>query len=292
MIKRAVMLASFASLVTFGLTACDADGDGLSNAEEKDLGFDPKNPDMDGDGLVDGEDPNPQEVDADGDRLDDLGEIEHKTDPNNPDTDGDGYLDGDEVFEGSDPADPKSKIYKGGWPYNYDKDSISGKKSDTIQVGKRMPRFELKDQFGDRVDLYDFAGHGKEVIVDLSALNCGPCLTTGEWLDSGENLNGLEDAFGDLRKAINKGDVYWLTFVYTSYGSPSASSRDVVEDWEDQFPNKKIVLLADDDMEAWDWAYQGGMPFFAHLNDQLVVQSFEMGIWAQTQPLVDAQNNL
>lgn len=292
MIKRAVMLASFASLVTFGLTACDADGDGLTNAEEKDLGFDPKNPDMDGDGLVDGEDPNPQEADADGDRLDDLGEIEHQTDPNNPDTDGDGYLDGDEVTEGSDPADAKSKIYKGGWPYNYDKDSITGKKSDTIQIGKRMPRFVFRDQFGDQVDLYDFAGHGKDVIVDLSALNCGPCLGAAEWLDSGVNNYGLEDEFADLRKAINKGDVYWLTMVYTSFYEPSESSKDTVADWKDEFPNKNIVLLADDDMEAWDWAYQGGMPFFALLNDKLVVESFEMGIGAGTAPLVQAQNNL
>lgn len=54
----------------------DSDGDGLTDAEEEDLGTDPQNPDTDGDGLPDG------------------AELAVGTDPRNPDTDGDGHLDG------------------------------------------------------------------------------------------------------------------------------------------------------------------------------------------------------
>ena len=54
--------------------------DGLTNADEATkLGTDPKNPDTDGDGFMDGE------------------ENTEGTDPKNPDSDGDGIKDGDEI---------------------------------------------------------------------------------------------------------------------------------------------------------------------------------------------------
>lgn len=64
----------------------DSDGDGLTDAEEKALGTDPKNPDTDGDGLSDGDEVH----------------IWH-TDPLKKDTDGDGFNDGDEIKNGYDP---------------------------------------------------------------------------------------------------------------------------------------------------------------------------------------------
>lgn len=57
----------------------DADGDGLTCAQEARLGTDPTNPDTDSDGLTDGQ------------------EVRLGTDPLNPDTDGDGLPDGVEV---------------------------------------------------------------------------------------------------------------------------------------------------------------------------------------------------
>jgi len=66
-------------LLALGLLACDTDGDGLSNAEEAELGTDPELADTDGDGLDDG------------------AEQEIGSDPLNADTDGDGLSDGDEV---------------------------------------------------------------------------------------------------------------------------------------------------------------------------------------------------
>ncbi len=64
----------------------DSDGDGLTDAEEAQLGTNPQSADTDQDGLSDDE-----EV-----------KVWH-TDPKNPDTDGDGYLDGQEVRGGFNP---------------------------------------------------------------------------------------------------------------------------------------------------------------------------------------------
>ena len=94
----------------------DTDGDGLSDAEEKELGTDPNKADTDGDGINDGDevDGSKNPFDKDGNKVAD-GENGAPTDPTKADTDGDGTNDGDEVTgdknngEPTDPNDPESK---------------------------------------------------------------------------------------------------------------------------------------------------------------------------------------
>jgi serine/threonine protein kinase len=81
--------------------AGDADGDGLSNAAERnDTATNPDLPDTDDDGLTDGAEvdtylTNPLNPDSDSDGLSDGYEITvSQSDPNNPDTDGDSTPDG------------------------------------------------------------------------------------------------------------------------------------------------------------------------------------------------------
>ncbi len=87
----------------------DSDGDGLSDAEELELGTNPGSPDSDGDGLDDGDEvgihhTDPLDPDSDGDGLFDGAEVgQFFTNPLQADTDGDGFNDGEEVSEGSDP---------------------------------------------------------------------------------------------------------------------------------------------------------------------------------------------
>jgi len=98
--------------------AGDADGDGLSDALEQQLGTDPYDADTDGDGLIDGEEvdigTDPLSTDTDLDGLDDGDEIGIGTDPVNADTDGGGVPDGDEVGAGTDPLDPADEGGGGG----------------------------------------------------------------------------------------------------------------------------------------------------------------------------------
>jgi hypothetical protein len=93
----------------------DADGDGLSDADESHkYRTDPNNPDTDADGLTDGDEvraykTDPRNPDTDGDGLPDGVEVlKFRTDPLNRDTDGDGVSDGDEALKAhTDPLDPK-----------------------------------------------------------------------------------------------------------------------------------------------------------------------------------------
>ena len=105
----------------------DSDGDGLTDAKEKELGTDPNKADTDGDGINDGDEvsgegnkfdgtpTDPLNPDTDGDGINDGDEVNRKdkdgnpapTDPNKADTDGDGINDGTEIENGTDPLTPE-----------------------------------------------------------------------------------------------------------------------------------------------------------------------------------------
>lgn len=93
----------------------DTDGDGLTDAQEAQLGSDPNAIDTDGDGVDDYTEvvtygTNPTAADTDGDSLPDGDEIyTYGTDPTSADTDGDGANDSDEINAGTDPFDASSK---------------------------------------------------------------------------------------------------------------------------------------------------------------------------------------
>jgi len=160
------------------LVGCDSDGDGLTNAEEEDLGTDPKLADTDGDGIDDpdeidlGTDPTMADTDEDG--LEDGAEGDAGTDPLVADTDADGFLDGDEVTAGTNPNYAYSHTYTGGYNVGFCADGVAASTGPTgagsatfhgttyqwdyYQVGDVLDNFNLMDQHGEMVDLYSFCG--------------------------------------------------------------------------------------------------------------------------------------
>ena len=80
----------------------DPDNDGLTNAQEKSCGTDPKKADSDNNGIKDGAD------DRDHDGLSNKAEFQSKTQCRSKDTDKDGLSDGEEIRRGTDPKSADS----------------------------------------------------------------------------------------------------------------------------------------------------------------------------------------
>lgn len=220
-------------------------------------------------------DPN---LDSDGDGLKDVEETELGSDPFNEDSDGDGYLDPWEVAEGSDPTDEASLIYAGGWPYNPAKDDIVDPGFEgSSRRGETVPRFVLKDQFNDDVDIYDFAFQGKPIIIDLSGEWCYYCNEIAKMI---EGKRSFFDDYAEttpwvegLGPLIEDGSIYWLTVLdadWTSYDS--AITQEEAVEWYDAYPVEQIPVLADVDLEVRTWIDPAGWPTLLYVNEDMTIQ--------------------
>ena len=280
------MRTSLLSLLFLSLVACaggDKDEDGLTNGEEEDLGTDPESADSDGDGLDDGEEvelgTDPLDEDSDDDGLLDGEESDAGTDPLSTDTDGDGYLDPWEIAEGSDPTDGSSWIYTGGWPYNPDKDSISDPGwGGTAAEGEMVPRFQTVDQYGEVVDLYDFAFQGKQIIMDLSGLWCGWCHAMAGWLDGQEDGYvpyfdthfGSYDWYTEIPEMVENDEVYWITVIDGNNNGGNPTEEDVAT-WYADYPNPYVPILLDDGQNFQDFVNPSGWPSLILVNEDMTI---------------------
>jgi thrombospondin type 3 repeat protein len=113
----------------------NADGDCMTDAEERTLGTDPKSPDTDKDTITD------------------CDEIDLGTDPVLADTDADGLTDPQEVACVSNPLDPAEKCYACGWKHNDPGNLVATGKNDGNVIGN----MQLLDQCLETLSLWDLA---------------------------------------------------------------------------------------------------------------------------------------
>ncbi len=214
-------------------------------------------------------------LDPDADHLTNAEEAALGTDPQDPDTDGDGYLDGDEVLEGTDPLDPASRIYTGGWPYQREKGSIVDPGFDSSPgVGAVMPRLVAYDQHGELVDLYDFALHGRPIVIDLSALWCQACRDLATWLEGEPSIFDDNPALSPIRDKVNAGEIYWITVIFEDGAGDAAVPADATL-WATTYPNPTIPVLADNDRETFSYMFPGAYPNLQILEEDMTFRYYD-----------------
>jgi thiol-disulfide isomerase/thioredoxin len=203
-------------------------------------------------------------LDDDGDGLSNGEEESIGTDPSLPDTDADGYSDAQEVHAGTDPLDEEDVIYTGGWPYNMDKESIEdpGWES-SFEEGATLPRFVGVDQFGQEVDVYDLAGQGVPIAIDMSTEWCAPCNALSAWLDGEtdalEGYDWWDEDYQQIPALVAEGDILWLTILYEDSDHNDADAA-LAARWYEAYPHPSIPVLVDSEKLLHSYFQASGIP--------------------------------
>lgn len=249
------------AVLLLGSGCVDTDRDGLRNSTERRLGTDPAAPDSDGDRALDGR------------------EVELGTDPLAYDSDGDSYADGDELVEGTDPLDAESRIYAGGWPYYWDKDSITDPGTDHPLLPRSgVPRLLATDQFGEQVDLYDFAFSGRPILLEACSIYIDePCTTIAEWRNRVEGSPRNLWGWNPVRRAHDDGRVHWITLLAEGEQDDVVPTLEQGRAWGERFPDVPVLVLPDRDFYLWMRQEWSGDPYpmTAWLDEDMTIERID-----------------
>ncbi len=199
------------------------------------------------------------DVDTDGDGLTDEEEDALGTDANNVDTDGDGYSDGDEAENDADPTDAEDGIFEGGFPYNPNIDDCTATSfSGSASVGSQLPCVDFETQFDEGYNLWNLRDSAQYLVIDNSAVWCGPCNMMAGWLD-GANNDFISEAGNPLREAVWEGHIRWITALYEDAGGSPADSDDVWN-WYSEYPTENVLVVGDGGQDMIGWIAPPGIP--------------------------------
>jgi hypothetical protein len=263
------------------IPACEGELDG-SEADTA-LGDDSTTGEAEGGGDGDGDAESP---DSDEDGLSDAEEEELGTDPLDKDSDDDNYWDSWEVLEGTDPLDFESRIYTGFWPYSPTKDELpQGTWAEaSTETGSQFPRQSFLDQNGDLVDLYDFnnftindTGQPAYFIIDMSAQWCGPCHIMADWISGVDNSDtlSLQQIYPTVREKVHNLRVWWITIVVENANGDAPTLNDS-QSWATTHPDSVIPVLVDETQQVRN-TYNGGQyPFFFLLDPNMAIELWKI----------------
>ena len=93
------------------------------------------------------------------------------------------------------------------------------KSTPNANEGTIFPRFKLVDQFGENVDLYDFALNGRLIILELSTAWCQPCRNLASWMTFGDlkvtQSRMWRDEYSVIKSLIDEDRVYFINIQLT-----------------------------------------------------------------------------
>jgi len=130
--------------------------------------------------------------------------------------------------------------------------------------GDLIPRFEALDQFGESVDLYDFANQGKVTLIELSAAWCSPCKDFASWLTTNDQKirenPWWKDRYLPIRDMIKKGEIQLVNIMYEGSVKKTTVTQEDVMKWYEKYPDSHVPVLADEYRFMHSWVKPTGLP--------------------------------
>jgi hypothetical protein len=202
----------FGLLLVSSLVACTKDGDDEGTLE---LGNSLETSEGDGDGDT-------GDGDGDGEPGDGDGE------PGDGDGDGDGDTtgDGDGDTTGDGDGDPSACGVDPGWG--------------TVAIGQPVKHVAARNHLGEEVNMCDWAG--VPIVMDLSAVWCGPCNDASNYLATGSIPDPFSGLGPDLRTMIEAGTMVWLTFLVQDSNGGDATVMNAAQ-WDAQYHHANIPVV-------------------------------------------------
>ena len=138
-----------------------------------------------------------------------------------------------------------------------------------------LPRFRAIDQYGEEVDLYDFAGQGRNIAIEVGTRFCTPCKALAAFYTSGDSSTLEADfrwwrpEYADVRRQIEEGEIYWITVLFSG-GNDPADAEDTAW-WHEQWPNHNVAVLADTDLDLKNYLEVVSYPHVVVVDENLRV---------------------
>jgi thiol-disulfide isomerase/thioredoxin len=209
--------------------------------------------------------------------------------------------------DGAQPEIPGSN-YAGGWPTNPDKDSIedpgwegecpgglmcecSGDEAcdsntclDTPKgdycapaVGQTFPHFFGYDQYGEMVDIYDFGGQGKIIVLEMTTGWCAPCQELARWFLGIDNevteRTWWKPEYEGIKNIVNSHKVLWVTIVYENHLKGPAT-QETAQQWAEAFPHEGVPVLADSNKAIHTWIKPSGIPNINLIDEDMTMMMY------------------
>ena len=141
------------------------------------------------------------------------------------------------------------------------------------KVGDVVPRFEAIDQFGESVDLYDFAHQGKMILLELSAAWCSPCNDMASWLTNNDlkirENPWWRDRYLPVRDMIKSGEILLVNVMFEGKTKKTTATFNDILEWYQKYPDPHIPILLDEYRFLHSWVKPTGLPCIFLLDENM-----------------------
>ena len=144
--------------------------------------------------------------------------------------------------------------------------------------GEIFPRFEALDQFGESVDLYDFAHQNKMILIELSAAWCSPCKDIASWITMDDpqvkENRWWKDRYLPIKEMISNEEVQLINIMYEGFEKKITVTHDDVVQWYKTYPDTSVPVLADEYKFVHSWVKPTGLPCIILLDQNMRIIKF------------------